>query len=1000
MNDQQPTGKATGGVGKILDLISHANDRNMSFADSFWTHDYNLGFEILFKELYQGIDENRDFVVLFSKRMEAELIYGTQLTSIQELKPTNKRYFNNDDYVSSVKNAYLKINENFGKQGEYHLQVASNIKENVIDPFNKWCKEHKKRVEFLESVISDKYKLFKIGKSNLESLQKKYFNKCRLLEEFKSHYTDEELADELKDLKFADSSPPSASSTFVDDSNDDDTVYQLGGTNYDHKALKQFLTDLLTDVKLFSHKVPILGTYSNVTTGATITQWLLDNSPQVKGNIVLAESFGQDLINNGFIRLIGSMSGGKNFINSSQFFYQWKPLAFEITSLPQHKTDENSNDQTGSNNNTNNKITNKSTHFIDYFEDMKQAIGVNAIDYNDKSQLSKLVHEVNILDHQYFTSTVELDKIRCEFEEVVMDHLTFMQKCELDRLRAIKKVTFDFISSFSNKLVSMKQLCDELLILEETVHPSNDLKFLIENYSTGKFNPQVILYDNYYNSNIKQTFGVSLNVKCRLDRKVVPILIQCILSHLDNVYPDLTNDEERINLWTQPIHLSNIHQLRFQLNSVSDQARINEILSQNDPMVITNLLKLYLMELPESLVPNTYYDLIKSIYANYPPHSKDSAINDSRINGLQNILIDLPKSHLATLDAILTHVCRLIHIIGSQNEELGKNLQITLAKELSSIILKPKFDQYVESSPSSSSSQYQTEFMVDLLDYKDTIFKELRRRNSSKGSSGTLSTSSSLHRRPSPAPAKTLSRKENIAADSKSRLESRLKKAVSKKTPAINNNITNTSNSSKSSKASTDSAHQDAENNSDLDFTTPKMNKSVVPEPPTTPTPSLKTISPSPLRRSTSPNKKKFMNLSEVANGSSPSISSSTSTSGEKLSIGKIVSSTPMKKDIVYETSNNSSPNHSTIDLTQPPAKFAPSLERRTSVKDLAQRFDSPPPVVPSKDKWLSLWIVIYLSSDIIGSNCNVQSCGTQFIQQINFCRYLISPFGRFCLNQ
>lgn len=954
----------------------------MSFADSFWSHDYNLGFKVLFAELYQGIDENGDFVVLFTKRMESELIYGSQLQAIQEAKPSNNRYFDNDDYVSSVKNAYLKINENFNKQGEFHLQVASNIKHMVLDPFNKWCKEHKQRVEYLETIIFDKYKMFKTGKANLEKLQKKYFNKCRLLEEFKSHYTDEELAEELKDLKFADSVPSGSASpntSYADEAEEDDTVYQFGVTTYDNKTLKKFLTDLLTDIDLFAHKVPILGTYNNVSTGATITQWLLDNLPQVKGNIVMAESFGQDLINNGFIRLIGSMSSGKNFINSSQFFYQWKPLAFEITSLPldRNQTDESASDQTGANNN----ITNKSIHFTDYFEDMKQAMGVNSIDYNDKTQLSKLINDVNILDTQYFSSTVELDKIRCEFEETVMDHLTFMQKCELDRLKAVKKVTFDFISSFSNKLVSMKHLCDELLILEETINPTNDLKFLIENYSTGKFNPQVILYDNYYNSNINQTFGVSLNVKSRLDRKVVPIVIQCILSHLDSVYPDLINDEERINLWTQPIHLTNIHQLRFQLNAVSDPAKINEILSQNHPMIITNVLKLYLMELPDSLVPNNYYDLIKSIYTNYPPSSEDSSINESRINGLQNILIDLPKSHLATLDALLTHICRLIHIIGSKDEELAKKLENTMAKELSSIILKPKFDQYSDpsnsSSTSSSNSQFlndkhQVEFMVDLLDHKDTIFKELRRRNSTKGNSGSISTSSSLHRRPSRSPAAqvALSKKETIVADSKSRLESRLKKAVSKKTPSINKNITNTSGgvSDKLSKAKTGSESKPVDieneqhNNSDLEvlatapvanLSTPKMKQSIntdLPETPGTPSPlsPTKASEPGSLKRSTSPNKKKFMNLSEVANSNS-SLSSSTSGNGDKPPRLKIVSSTPMKKDIIYGSSNNSSPNHSALDLTQP-TKFAPSLERRTSVKDLAQRFDSPPPAVPSKN--------------------------------------------------
>ena len=110
---------------------------------------------------------------------------------------------------------------------------------------------------------------------------------------------------------------------------------------------------------------------------------------------------------------------------------------------------------------------------------------MNTIDFNDKSQLSKLINEVNQLDTQYYAQVVELDKLRCEYEELAMDHLTFMQKCELDRLKAIKKVTFDFLSSFANKISSLKTISDDLVLLEETINPVNDLKFLIENYGTG-----------------------------------------------------------------------------------------------------------------------------------------------------------------------------------------------------------------------------------------------------------------------------------------------------------------------------------------------------------------------------------------------------------------------------------------------------------------------------------------------------------------------------------
>lgn len=867
----------------------------MSFADSFWTQDYSLGFKTLFGELYQGAAENDDFIMLFTRRMDLEYAYGLQLEAIQATKASSTRLYN-DDYVLLIKNAYQKINENFLRQGEYHVLVAANIRELVLDPFTMWAKDHRQRIEYLESVISDKHKTFRNGRAALDKLQKRYFNKCRMLEEFKAHYTEDELSAEMKDLEFAEL----VKETENGDDDDNDATYVLGTATYDHKTLRKLLTDMLKTIELTSHKVPILGTYHSVSTGSTVTQWILDNFPEFHNNIAKAEVFGQDLVNNGFLRLIGSMSGGKNFINSSQFFYQWKPVVFEITRLNELELNASNDPELASHISASGS---KTSQFTDYFEDMKQAMGVSSIDYSDKTQLAKLLADVNSLDSQYFQATADLDRVRCEFEELVMDHLTFMQKCEFDRLKAVKKVTFDFLASFRNKISGMKQLCDELLVLEETISPTSDLKFLIENYATGKFKPHVVLYDNYYNSNIRQMFGVDLNVKLRLDRKVVPVIIQATLSHLDKVYPELVNDEERMNLWTQPVHLSSVHALRFQLNELLDPHTIQDIYAKTHPMIITNVLKLYFMELPDSVVPHNYYDLIKSLYQNYPAGTNDKSVDASRITGLQNVLVDLPKCSLATLDALFTHLNRLVLIIGSKNETLAHDFRNRLAKELGNLILRPKVDAYGSPEGSSASTllndKHQFSFVTDLFTHKDSIFKELRRRNSSR------KPSVKAHKEKSP---ESLTPRASLAASSKSRLELKLKKAVHARDP-------------KPESVAKDETLPalPAKKNEETEETTV----------PSTPPPLLPTKLTSLLKRSISPNKKKLSSLLDPERKT-------------------VVSSRPLKKDIIYDGSSSSSlPSGLTSDLTQP--KFTPALGRKTSVKDLASQFDTPPET-PSKD--------------------------------------------------
>lgn len=773
----------------------------MSFADSFWTDDFESGFKILFEQLHEGVKENDDFIQLFTRRMDAEYLYGSQLD--QEYNGTSNRQFN-DDYVSSIKNTFQKINDNFMKEGEYHIEIANNIKVSVLNPFTQWCKEHKKRIDYSESTMFDKFKAFKQSKATLDKIQKKYFNRCRMLEEFKSNFTDKEFEEQLADLKFAEEQK-------VDE--EDPISYKFGNTEYDIKMVKNLLSDIITNIELRDHKIPILGTYHNVSTGSSITQWLLDNIPDF--TIAKAELFGQDLITNGFIRSIGAMAP-KTFINSSQYYYQWKPIVFEITELENPSEDYELN-----------RKPSTTTQFSEYFEDMKEAIGVKTIDINDRTQLARLVQEVNQYDDQYYTQTVELDKLRCEFEEYIMDHLTFMQKCELDRLKAIKKVTFDFIATFSNKIATMKQLSDELLLLEETIHPVGDLKFLVENYATGRFKPQVILYDNYYKSNIRQTFGVDLSVKSRLDKKVVPILIQCILSHLDKVYPEISNDEERINLWTKPVQLNVIHKLRFQLNDVYNPAAINEILQNSHPIVITNVLKLYFLELPDSIIPSSYYDLIQLLYSNYPFH--DETKTESRINGVQNVLVDLPNCNLATLDAILTHLKRLINIIGTKDEELAAKFQESIYKEFVHIILRSKDSIALEVSKSLEKTLIN--FITDLFVHKERIFKELRRRNLARNNNSPLSRDNST--------------KSAIVA-SKSRLESRLQNALKTKKIAKE--------SRQNSVTKLIDKMDQKESDSDPNVSAEPTTLSPSTPPPSTP----KKSSTSSLKRSTSPNKKKL----------------------------------------------------------------------------------------------------------------------------------------------
>lgn len=75
------------------------------------------------------------------------------------------------------------------------------------------------------------------------------------------------------------------------------------------------------------------------------------------------------MIKNEFIRVVGSM--GKSFINSSQFFYQWKQKAFDVAQIIPSNNDG-----------ANNGFAKGFGTFN--FDDVKEAIGVSGVDYTDK----------------------------------------------------------------------------------------------------------------------------------------------------------------------------------------------------------------------------------------------------------------------------------------------------------------------------------------------------------------------------------------------------------------------------------------------------------------------------------------------------------------------------------------------------------------------------------------------------------------------------------------
>lgn len=370
-----------------------------------------------------------------------------------------------------------------------HKKIASNISELVVIPFGKWCDAHEARVQNSQDDLQARIKAHDKQAEVVRKLRSQYFNKCRQVEDVEE---ENKLAFQGPEKIDAASPKPLATPTIKLPENEDPEEAQpleIGDETYEPEKVKKALTDMLISINLGEAKVPILGTYQNVSSGSEIVEYIQKHMGAT--SVSYAERVGQDLVTHGFLRLIGSV--GNTFANSSKMKYQWRPRVFQLTGIPERKKPLDRITSGGS------TLDGTESPTIGSVGDMLSGWNPLNNPYPNETPIEKLRRESAESDERYKVGVRRLDLLRCNLEEAMIEHLKFMERCELDRLKAIKAVILDFSGAISNVIPSLQSTVDNMMLYQETVQPSGDLRYLLENYRTGAFVPHVQVYDNYYN---------------------------------------------------------------------------------------------------------------------------------------------------------------------------------------------------------------------------------------------------------------------------------------------------------------------------------------------------------------------------------------------------------------------------------------------------------------------------------------------------------------------
>ncbi|PHH64905.1 hypothetical protein CDD81_3762 [Ophiocordyceps australis] len=686
-----------------------------SFAESFWSSDYAAGLGVLFGKLQQGVLENRQVLTIARLRAEAEEAYGQRLGDIAPAVDKVGGGFARDD-GATVRKAYDGMRGEMQEAARSHQRMAQSIRDLVVNPFSRWCDAHEARVQDSQDELQARIKNHDRQAETVRKLRATYFNKCRLVEDLEE---ENKLAfrDPESSPKPNQPIPEIKVQPLKEEEPDDETMYEIGDEIYQPDQLKAILAQMLSTIKMGETKVPILGTYVNTSAGSDIVEYLQRNMDV--GSVSYAERIGQDLISNGILRLIGNV--GSTFANSSRLFYQWRPKAFQLAGMPDKKpagavlplSRTFSLPATGSDDSA---VVGTVSEYLANWNVLGSA-------HPNETPAQRLQRESREADVKYKQAVGRLDELRCELEQAIFQHLKFLEKCELDRLRAIKTVILDFSGSLGNAIPSLQSTVDKMLLFQETVQPLGDLRYLLENYRTGSFAPKVVVYENYYSKVDEQTFGVDLEARARADRKRVPAIVTTLLTYLDNHYPDLDGDEARRGVWLVDVPLSKVHKLRWRVNDGKPISA--EVLSEFDVPTVANLLKLYLLELPDSLVSAHVYEIVRTIYMTSAPDSSEA----SRIAVLQQTLSQLRLSNIATLDACMNHFTRLIDLTSADDAYVA-----ALVASLAPCILRPR-----QQTSLTMEEKHAARLVRDLFAHKGAIFSELKRMSTANHSATSAS---------------------------------------------------------------------------------------------------------------------------------------------------------------------------------------------------------------------------------------------------------------------
>ncbi|XP_065166487.1 phosphatidylinositol 3-kinase regulatory subunit gamma isoform X3 [Atheta coriaria] len=174
-------------------------------------------------------------------------------------------------------------------------------------------------------------------------------------------------------------------------------------------------------------------------------------------------------------------------------------------------------------------------------------------------------------------------------------------------------------------------------------------------------------------------FGQSLCVQFDPAESPAPKILVFLMQELENLAESNTN-LELYNLYVASALGDQVYELKRKLN---EEQKVE--LSEYSPACIANVIKMYLRELPDPIIPVQWYDRFLE--------AAKSRVDSHCISQLNALVQEIPTPHRSTLQFVMSHLCRMCQM---EHARGNKSLPNVLVQVMCHLLLRPPWEHIIQ----------------------------------------------------------------------------------------------------------------------------------------------------------------------------------------------------------------------------------------------------------------------------------------------------------------